>query len=360
MSVLNCLPIEKNTIHIANVINGKFKVGDTVIASVNKDRRLSVARNHTATHLLQAALRKVLGEHVQQQGSFVGEERLRFDFTHFKALEKQELDRVEEVVNNFILNNDSLNIETMTLEKAKETGALAFFAEKYDETVRVVKIGNYSKELCAGTHLSNTGEIGLFKIISESAIAQGIRRIEATTGTFAYKLIKQREEVLEGASQVLKSDTANLIPRIDKLSSYVKELEKKMISLKLKSFSSCIDELIKRGEDVQGLKIIVEKVEDADNELLRQMIDLIKNKSGPAVIVLATIQDNKAYLCVGLTDDLVKKGMDAAAILKDIAEIISAKGGGRPHLAQAGGTGIAKLPQALEKAKEIIKGKIKP
>jgi len=350
--------INQVVVHIGNVKKGEFKVGDIVLAEVDKERRLSIQRNHTATHLLQAALRKVLGEHVQQQGSLVAEDRLRFDFTHFKQLSKKELDRVEGLVNEYIMNNDPICAEEKSTEEAKKNGALAFFAEKYADKSRVVSVGDYSQELCGGTHLSKTtGQIGLFKIISESSIAQGIRRIEATTGKYAYKLVKQEEDKIQEVSKTLKTDKGNLLNKISKLVSSVKSTERQLSDIKIESIKKSIDKMISEAKEINGIKVISQKIDDVDFGVLRSITDMIKKKTKSAVICLGSVTDDKVQLVLGITDDLKNKGFDSSQMIKEIAEVVGGTGGGRADLAQAGGNLTEKLSEALPEIYEIVKRK---
>ncbi|MBM3251480.1 MAG: alanine--tRNA ligase, partial [Candidatus Omnitrophica bacterium] len=352
--------INEVILHVASVKKGEFKIDDQVLAEVDKERRLSIARNHTATHLLQAALRKVLGEHVQQQGSLVAEDRLRFDFTHFKQLSKDELDRVEELVNEFIMNNDLIKIEEKSTAEAKKEGALAFFAEKYADKSRIISVGDYSKELCGGTHLTtSTGQIGLFKIIGESSIAQGIRRIEATTGKFAYRLVKQGEGKIQELSRTLKTDESNLLDKIAKLINSAKATERSLSNIKMESIKSSLDKIISNAKEINGVKIVSEKVDDVDLGSLRSIVDMLKKEIKSGVICLGTISEDKAQIIIGVTEDLTKKGFVASDLIKDIASIVGGTGGGRPDLAQAGGASAEKLSEALNKIYELVKGKKK-
>jgi alanyl-tRNA synthetase len=349
--------IEKVMVHIGRVAEGSFKVGDEIQANVDKERRLSIARNHTATHLLQAALRKVLGEHVQQQGSLVSEEKLRFDFTHFKDINQEQLSRIEELVNENIRSNDSLSAKEMPLEQAKQAGALAFFAEKYDDKVKVVSVGDYSAELCGGTHLSATGQIGIFKITSESAIAQGIRRIEAVTGLTAYRLTAKRGALIEELTQNLKVTEDKIIPQVQKLNAALKDLNKKLNEAKLESFKKSIPEIIADCQEINGVKIAVRKFSDCDFDFLRLATDLLRPALKSGVAVLGSVMEGKVFLVVGLTDDRIKDKWDASEIIKEIAQIVGGTGGGRPQLAQAGGNDPSQLDAALKAVAGIIKQK---
>jgi alanyl-tRNA synthetase len=355
IEVLDTQKSNEIIIHIARVIKGWFKVGDRVTTVIDKQRRFSIARNHTATHLLQAALRKVLGEHVQQQGSLVAEEKLRFDFTHFKQITKEELDRVEEIVNEYIMENEVVEVEQKSTEVAKKEGALAFFGEKYSDKSRVVSVGRYSKELCGGTHVKYTGEIGLFKIIGESSIAQGIRRIEATTGRFAYKLVKHQEEEVQEIARTLKTDECNLSSKITKLINALKLAERKLSDIKMKSIRNSLDEIISDAEELDGIKVIAKKIDDVDFSSMRSIIDMLKKKLKSAIICLGSIKDEKALLVLGITDNLKAKGFDASEMVKKIATVVGGSGGGRADLAQAGGNKANKLNEALINIYRIAK-----
>lgn len=359
IEVTDTKKVNNVTVHIGKIIKGEFKTGDKVIATVDSQRRLSIARNHTATHLLQAALRKVLGEHVQQQGSLVAEDRLRFDFTHFKQLAKDELNRIEELVNEYIMNNDCIQVKEKSTDAAKKEGALAFFAEKYSDKSRVVSVGGYSKELCGGTHLCSTGQIGYFKILGESSIAQGIRRIEATTGKFAYQKIKKEEELLLELAVILKTDKENLLANAKKIMSNLKVTQTKLDNIKLDSAKNSLDEIIKTAKDLDGIKVISYKIEDADFNVLRSTIDMLKKSLKNAVIALGSVKEGRALIVMGVSSDLKNKGLDASDMIKAIAGIVGGSGGGRQDFAQAGGTKTDKLNDALSKVLELVKGKIK-
>ncbi|MFC1703979.1 alanine--tRNA ligase [Candidatus Omnitrophota bacterium] len=350
--------IDGVVVHLGEVNQGIFSIGDTLRAAVDYERRISIARNHTATHLLQAALKKVLGDHVQQQGSLVAQDRLRFDFSHFKQVTKDELNRIEEVVNSYILRNDSLSHKVKELTLAKKEGALAFFGEKYAEKVRVVSVGDYSKELCGGTHLRSTGEVGLFSIISESSVAQGIRRIEATTGKGAYKRLKQKEKMLSDIGEILKVEEGRLVEQVSKMNSSLKKLNKSVDNLKLESFKHNIDEIIASGTSAKDITIIQHRCDDADFGFLRSAVDMIKRKIKKSVIALGSIRDNKALIVVGLTDDVVKQGFDASELIKEAAALVEGSGGGRKDFAQAGGNKKEKLNEALQKIVVLTKERI--
>ncbi|MCX7927497.1 MAG: alanine--tRNA ligase [Candidatus Omnitrophica bacterium] len=342
--------LNKLHLHQAVVRSGKLKVKDTVEAKIDIPRRKAIMRNHTATHLLQAALRKVLGNHIQQQGSFVSDERLRFDFTHFKGLTQDELDRVEELVNSFIRENAPVQKEQMDLEEARKKGALAFFAEKYEGIVRVVTIENISKELCGGTHLDATGEIGLFKITSESSIASGVRRIEAVTGEIAFNKIKQQEQLLRQISEILKTSNDKLITELEKRVKQIRELEKKLVTLQDRLLESSLDKLLEKIEQVKGINIITTSLPEADLEVLRKVADLLKQKVTNILIAVGSAKDGRANIVIATNSGQV----DASKLIKDIASYIGGSGGGRKDFAQAGGPRTEQLSQALSSIKDLL------
>jgi alanyl-tRNA synthetase len=346
--------VDKVIIHIGKSKAGSFKKSDLVLAKVDIERRMNIARNHTATHLLQAALRKVLGVHVKQQGSLVAEDRLRFDFTHFKDIDKGQLDRIEEIVNSYVINNYCLETLQMPWLKARKTAALAFFGEKYEEEVRVVSIADISKELCAGTHLDSTGQIGLFKITQEGSVASGIRRIEAVTGTFAYKIIKNQEDVLSEVGSLLNVPCEMIAGEIQKRAKQIKELEKRLSSQRIDSLKSSLDSLIQEAEVIKDIRVITKLIEDVDMDLLRKYVDLIRDKTNKAVIVLGAKQQNRALLVIGITLDLCDEGFDAAKLIGDIAKIIGGSGGGRCDFAQAGGSKPENFEIAFQELKNIV------
>lgn len=353
--VLDTKRIDKVIIHIGRVKQGSFKSSDLVLAFVDKKRRLAIARNHTATHLLQAALREILGPHVQQQGSLVSDTKLRFDFTHFKNITEDEINRIEAVVNNFILDDYKLSAREMSLSLAKKTGALAFFAEKYESRVRVVSIGDFSKEFCAGTHLEATIQIGVFKIVRENAVASGVRRIEAVTAQAALRLIKENEDALGNITGILNTPKERITEELQKKLTHIKELEKKLNLQKVFLVRSSADEFISTAETVNKMNFIGKAVLGADISALRKTIDLIKQKTSNTVIVLGAADDGKVLLVLGITEDLCQKGLDASKMIVDISKIVGGSGGGRRDFAQAGGNNPANLPAALEELRNILK-----
>ncbi len=343
--VLDAQKIDNLILHIGKVSSGTFKKGDSVVAKINIKRRQNIARNHTATHILQAALRQVLGNHVQQQGSLVSEEKFRFDFTHFKGLTKEELARVEEVANNFIANDCAVNSKEMALIDAKKTGALAFFEEKYSEIVRVIMIGEISNELCGGTHLTNVREISLIKILSEGSVASGIRRIEGATGGFAEQFIKDEEQ--KAIAEATK---------VQRLKEF-KEYEKKRSAEVENSLANALPRFIEKSALINGINTIFSLEDDLDMHALRILADKIKEKLSCVVIVLGSAdkQQKKAFLVIAVTPDLLSKGIDAGALIRQVAPLIGGSGGGRQDFAQAGGTNPDNFTLVFEKLKDIIK-----
>ncbi len=354
--VLDTKLFDKWLLHKAKVIKGVFKTGDEVHCKVEVQRRLDIARNHTATHLLQAALRKVLGLHVQQSGSLVEKDRLRFDFTHFKALEEEQVLRIEDIINEKIRRDDPVETEILNFEEAKRAGAIALFGEKYEEKVRVVSIGDYSKELCGGTHTKQTGEIGLFKIISESSIASGTRRIEALTGRACFEFLRQRDKLLKELSKKIKVSPEKLPEEIDEMLKENKELKSEIEASVFDGVKEKLKLLLLNTPETNGVKMIVSKLENLNIALLRESADILKKEANSGLIVLFSLKDDILSAVVGVTEDLNKKGLDAKAILDEIGNIAGIKGGGRKDLAQAGGRISIDLDNLVEKTKEIIEG----
>jgi len=351
--VLEAKRAGKVILHIGKVKQGSFKPADEVNVVVDHGRRMAIARNHTATHILQAGLRKVLGAHVQQQGSLVSEEKLRFDFTHFKDIDSEQISRVEEFVNNEILNNSPVEIKENTLAQAKKSGALAFFGDKYEAKVRVVSIPGASMELCGGTHLSATGQIGIFKIIQEGSVASGVRRIEAVTGVAAYKISKEEEGVVAELSAMLGVPKQNLIPEIEKRSNRLKELEKQLNNQMVDALKSSLDTVIQEAETVKDARLIVKLLPNMDMELLRKNVDLIKEKCDNSLIALASSSQGRALLVIGVGSALAGR-LDAVRLIREVSGIIGGSGGGRPDFAQAGGNRPQNIPQALEEIKARV------
>ena len=345
--------------HIGRVTKGMIKVGDTVTLEVDAKRRSLIAKNHSATHLLQKALRNVLGSHVEQKGSDVNPDRLRFDFSHFSAMTEEELKQVETIVNEKIA--EALPVETsiMSLEEAKKTGAMALFGEKYGDSVRVVKMGDFSTELCGGTHVTNTSEISAFKIVSESGIAAGVRRIEALTSDALYAYYDKLEEIINEAVALLKTNAAGLTEKITHLQAEVKELHSENESLKSKAAQDALGDVMDRVEEVNGVKLLATALEDVDMNGLRDLGDQLKEKLGEGVVVLASANEGKVSLIAMATEGAMKQGAHAGNLIKAIAAKVGGGGGGRPNMAQAGGKNPAGIPDAIAAAKEALAGQIK-
>lgn len=341
-------------VHTGKVIVGCIQTGDKVSAEVDAAKRKSIMRNHTATHLLHKALRIVLGDHVVQSGSSVDDERLRFDFTHSYALTTDELEKLEEIVNIAIL--DDIPVDTMetTLEHAKESGAIALFSEKYSEEVRVVKICEFSMELCGGTHVKSTSQIGSFKIIGESSIGAGLRRIEAITGTSALNYFMNADKTLNQIAGILKTHASEVVDSVHKIIDNEKSLEKQLSNLQQKSASSAASDLASKAEDIAGVKLIASKVSAGSIDILSSMSDTLSGLIKSGIIVLAAEIDNKVAIVCKVSEDLVKQGYHAGNMIKEIAKVTGGGGGGRPDFAKAGGKDSSKIDEALIKAKELI------
>lgn len=337
---------------------GVLHTGDEVEALVDEHLRLATARHHSATHLLQAALRTVLGEHVQQAGSLVTPDRLRFDFTHFSALTSAELQRVEDLLNEAVLANMPVAAEEMSLDAAKASGATALFGEKYGDTVRVVSMGDYSLELCGGTHIHATGDIGLVKIISEGGIGAGLRRIEAVAGAEALKYMRSLNDQILDAAQLLKAQPSDLLKRIQGLLIQVKDLEKEVQQLNAKVAKSEVESLLQQVKDVEGVPVLAAKVSAQDMDTLRNTADLLKDKMKDGVLVLGAAVEGKVNWVTVVTP-VGLRGLHAGQIIKEVAKITGGGGGGRPDMAQAGGKDAAKLGEALDQVPGIIKSYIK-
>ena len=348
-------------IHTGKVISGEINVGDTVTLKIDTYRRKAIARNHTATHILQAALREVLGSHIEQAGSYVSDTRLRFDFTHFEAIDKESLIKVERIVNEKLFDALDVVVKEMPIEEAKKSGATALFGEKYGDTVRVVNVGGYSVEFCGGTHLHNSAEAGIFKIISESGVAAGVRRIEATTGENVLHLIEDREYMLAEVGNLIKATQGNMIQRISAIIEENKQLSKEVEALKAKMSGGAADEIINNKTDINGVSLVCGEVKDLEMNDLRSMGDKLKDKlSGEAaVIVLASGAGSKVSFVVMCTDDAVKKGAKAGDIVKAAATVCGGGGGGRPNMAQAGGKDASKIKEALEAARAVVENSVK-
>ena len=345
--------------HIGTVTKGMLKVGDTVTLKVDATLRNDIGKNHSATHLLQKALRTVLGTHVEQAGSYVDGERLRFDFSHFSAMTAEELDKVEKIVNEKIAESLPVNTEVMTIEEAKKTGAMALFGEKYGESVRVVKMGDFSTELCGGTHVANTGVISTFKILSESGVAAGVRRIEALTGNGVFKYYKELEETIEKAAKAAKATPANLVEKIEHLNAEVKTLQSENESLKSKAAKEALGDVMDKVTEVKGVKLLATEVDGVDMNGLRDLGDQLKGKLGEGVVVLVSNTDGKVNLIAMATDGAMAKGAHAGNLIKGIAALVGGGGGGRPNMAQAGGKNPAGIADAIAEASKVLESQIK-
>ena len=339
-------------LHSGVVESGTVHVGDKVNMEVDEFRRLATARNHTATHILQAVLREVLGAHIEQAGSLVDNNHLRFDFTHFEAISREDLAKIERMVNEHILAAHPVEVKIMSLEEAKKTGATALFGEKYGDTVRVVDIGGYSKEFCGGTHLKNTAQAGSFKIISESGVSAGVRRIEALTGFGVLNYYEEQGFMFNEMMDMLKTTPQNIRRRIASILEENRAMAKEIESLKSKLSGSLVDDLVNSAEDMNGIKFVAGEAKGLDMNGLRNLGDKLKDKLKSAVIVLASGSDGKVNLVAMCSDDAVKAGAKAGDIVKVAAGICGGGGGGRPNMAQAGGKNPEKIADALKAARE--------
>ena len=345
--------------HVGNVTKGMFKVGDSVTLEVAEKERANTCKNHSATHLLQKALKTVLGSHVEQKGSLVTPDRLRFDFAHFSAMTPEELEKVENIVNTEIAKNVPVVTEVMNIEQAKATGAMALFGEKYEEDVRVVSMGDFSKELCGGTHVSNTGNITTFKIVSEAGVAAGVRRIEALTGDGVFRYYKEVEKELAEAAKAAKSTPANLKEKIEHMQAEMKALQSEIESLKSKAAKDALGDVMNQVQEVNGVKLLATAVEDVDMNGLRELGDQLKEKVGDGVVVIASSANGKVKLIAMATDAAMAKGAHAGNLIKGIAALVGGGGGGRPNMAQAGGKNPAGIPDAIAKVAEVLAEQIK-
>ncbi|MDC7300806.1 alanine--tRNA ligase [Agathobacter ruminis] len=340
--------------HVGYVSEGMIRTGEKAQLLVDKKRRAKTCRNHSATHLLQKALREVLGTHVEQAGSFQDEDRTRFDFSHFEAMTAEELQRVEDMVNEKIAEAIPVVTEVMTVDEAKKTGAMALFGEKYGEKVRVVSMGDFSKEFCGGTHVKNTSDIGSFKIISENGVAAGVRRIEALTGDNVLAYYANLEKELNEAAKIVKTTPASLTDRLEKLMAEVKALQSENESLKSKAAQSALGDVMDQVVDVKGVKLLATSVSSVDMNGLRDLGDQLKEKLGEGVVVIASDMDGKVNLIAMATDEAQKKGAHAGNLIKAIAGKVGGGGGGRPNMAQAGGKNPAGIADAIAEAKTAL------
>lgn len=341
--------------HVGKVMAGSFNVGDKVTLTVDEKKRIDTAKNHSATHLLQEALRIVLGNHVEQAGSLVTPDRLRFDFTHFQPMTEEEIEKVEAIVNEQIAKSIDVETKVLAIEDAKKTGAKALFNEKYGDTVRVVCMGDFSKEFCGGTHVSNTGLINSFKIVSEAGVAAGVRRIEALTGNGVFAYYKDIEKKYNDICKAAKATPDNVEEKIAHMQAEIKSLNSEIESLKNKAANEALGDVLNQAEDVNGVKFLAVKLNDVDMNELRNLSDDLKSKIGSGVVVLASAMgSDKVNLIVTATDDIVKAGVHAGNIIKSAAPCVGGGGGGRPNMAQAGGKNPAGIEKAFETAKETL------
>ncbi len=344
--------------HVGIMKSGMISVGDTVDLKINEDERSNICKNHSATHLLQKALKEVLGSHVEQKGSLVESGRLRFDFSHFQAMTKEEIKKTEKIVNSLISEALPVKTDEMSLDAAKKSGAIALFGEKYGDTVRVVNMGGESIELCGGTHVKNTGDISCFKIISESGVAAGIRRIEALTGKGVIAYLTKKEDILDKAADAIKCSSEDVIDRINHLLLELKSAKSENEALKAKIANASAGDAMDNVCDVNGVKLLAVKIPELDMNSLRQLGDNFKEKLGDGVVVLASSKDGKVNLIAMATDGAIKKGAHAGNIIKQAAAIVGGGGGGRPNMAQAGGKDASKITECIDSVKGILENMI--
>lgn len=343
--------------HIGKVASGTLKVGDAVQADVDEARRQRIRLNHSATHLMHAALRQVLGTHVAQKGSLVNDKALRFDFSHFEAMKPEEIRAVEDLVNAQIRRNLAIETNIMDIDAARASGAMALFGEKYDDRVRVLRMGDFSTELCGGTHAARTGDIGLFRITSESGTAAGVRRIEAVTGEGAMAILHAQSDQLNDIAQLLKGDSHNLGEKVRAALERTRQLEKELQQLKEQAAAQESANLSSKAEEINGVKLLVSELTGVEPKMLRTMVDDLKNQLGSTIVVLATVADGKVSLIAGVSKDVTDR-VKAGELVGMVAQQVGGKGGGRPDMAQAGGTDVSALPAALASVKGWVSAKL--
>jgi alanyl-tRNA synthetase len=335
-----------------------IKVGDVAELTIDTDRRARICKNHSATHLLQKALREVLGTHVEQKGSNQDADRTRFDFSHFSAMTPEELQKVEDMVNAKINEAIPVVTEVMSVDEAKKSGAMALFGEKYGESVRVVSMGDFSKELCGGTHVVNTGDIKAFKILSESGVAAGVRRIEAITGDGVFAYFDQLEQTLAEAAKLLKTNPAGVVEKITHLQAEIKSLNAQIESIKSKAAKDSLGDVMDQVQEISGVKLLATKVEGVDMNGLRDLGDQLKTKLGDGVILLASVADGKVNLVAMASDGAQKSGAHAGNLIKSVAGLVGGGGGGRPGMAQAGGKNPDGVDACLAEAAKALAGQL--
>jgi alanyl-tRNA synthetase len=345
-------------LHLGEVTEGVVSSQEKVLTVVNKSRRFDIARNHTATHLLHSALKNILGNHVEQSGSLVTQDRLRFDFTHFEAISHEDLKKVEKLVNEKIMDDLEVNTVETSLEEARKMGATALFGEKYGAFVRVVKAGDFSMEFCGGTHIHNTASIGLFKIVSEVGVAAGVRRIEAVTGNGALKYVENLEDTIKETAAVLKTPLKDITRRAESIIMELKEKEKEIDNMKAKMAEGALDDILNSVKDIKGIKVVTANLE-LDVDALRNLGDKLRDKLGKSVIVLSSLKDEKITFISMASKDAVSAGAHAGNIVREVAKIAGGSGGGRPDMAQAGGKNKEKVSEALASVEKILENMIK-
>ena len=345
--------------HIGSVVSGSIMAGEKASMEVDAASHANTCRNHSATHLLQAALQEVLGDQVHQQGSYQDSERTRFDFSYGQAVTKEELAKVEQIVNEKIAEDLQVTTQIMSVEEAKKTGAMALFGEKYGDEVRVVSMGDFSKELCGGTHVAHTGDIRAFKILAESGVAAGVRRIEAITGDHVIAYYAQLDKELAEIAALLKTTPAGITEKIEHLQKQVKELQGENESLKSKAAKEALGDVMDQVKEVSGVKLLATSVENVDMNGLRDLGDQLKEKIGEGVVVLASEKDGKVNLIAMATDAAMQKGAHAGNLIKGIAALVGGGGGGRPNMAQAGGKNPAGIGAAIAEAEKVLAGQIR-
>lgn len=351
--------VSGKTIHYVTVVQGEVSVNEEVTLKVDRVRRGSIGKNHTATHMLHEALREILGDHVSQSGSYVDAERLRFDFTHFQGLTREELDRVEDLVNEKIMEVFDVDTDVMTMDEAKSSGAMALFDDKYGDKVRVVSVGEFSKELCGGTHVRNSGEIGLFKIVSEAGVAAGVRRIEALTGFNALRYMEEKQSLLKEACGILKCSEKEVIKKINTTTQELKEKDKEIQELKSKLVSGIEDEILGAKKVINEVEVVAYVVENVDSNSLRDLADKVRNKLDLGVVVLGSVLGDKVNFVSMATKNALPKGVHCGKIIKEVATVAGGGGGGRPDMAQAGGKDPLKVNEAIAKSYEVIENLVK-
>ena len=359
ITVTNTTIAQHNNLHHVDVVKGQVRVGDEVTAEVNESIRKATARNHSATHLLHAALRKLLGEHVSQKGSHVDAERLRFDFSHNQAVSADELIAIEALVNEQIIANKRTSAQEMSMDEAKAAGAMALFGEKYGDEVRVMTMGTdgFSVELCGGTHVDRTGDIGLFKIVSEQGVASGVRRIEAITGIAAYQFALQFQTNMSLVADRLKTSTDSVVEKVVQVSEQLKASEKALAAANAKLAAASSADLVANAIEVKGVKVLAVHLPEADPKSLRELSDKLKDKLGSGVLLVAANSGDKISLIAGVTKDLTNS-LKAGDLMKHVTGQLNGKGGGRPDMAQGGGEGLDKLPEALSSVASWVESQL--